>query len=89
MQYPRKFPRYALATVALQWERVNLRGGGEADTLTGPYVMPLGGSKPKLTFKPPVARNDVLGRGGYDIGDMSVGLSHVYELDESSVQISF
>lgn len=80
-------PSKVSSSASVQWERVKLRAGGEADTLTGIYVVPVGGSKNKLTFKVPVARNDVLGRGGYDLGDVSVGLSHVYALNKSYAQI--
>ncbi len=73
-------PSKVSSSATLQWERQDLRGSGAVDTLKGLYVVPLGGTQTKLTLGLPVVRNDTLGRGGYDMGDATVGISHVYAL---------
>jgi hypothetical protein len=76
-------PSKVSSSATVQWERQNLRSGGSVDTLKGLYVVPLGSSKTKLTLGLPLVRNDALGHGGYDLGDATLGISHVYALTKA------
>jgi hypothetical protein len=70
-------PSRVSSTASVYWERVDLRGSSNSDTLMFQYITPLS-PQTKLTFKLPLVRNDTLGNTAYGRGDGALALTHVY-----------
>lgn len=66
---------------SIQYEHIGLRQGFNLDTLNFTYLQPIGEkANYNLRVRLPVVRNDVLGNEGYNVGDFSLKLNHVYKL---------
>lgn len=70
-------------TAAVQYEHIDLRPDFSIGTLNVSYFHPFGEKKNyNLRIRLPLVRTDVLGNNGYDIGDFSLKLNHVYKLTQ-------
>lgn len=69
-------------TAAVHAEHLALNGF-DSDIVYFDYIEPLGEAKRySVRARAPLARNDVLGNGGYDMGDFSLKLTNVFTLTQ-------
>lgn len=73
-------PTRVSRAVQLKYEHLALRQDFSSDTLKLLYTQPLGAGISAI-LKVPVTRVDVLGNGGFGLGDVSVQLGKVFGLD--------
>lgn len=74
-------PTRVSRSIVARYEHLELRNGFNSDILRLKYTMPIGpGQNYSLSFEVPIAAVDVLGNSYYAMGDVILGLSHVFGL---------
>lgn len=70
-------------TATIQYEHIDLQEGFNANTLKLSYIQPLGAAaRTNLRLQMPVVSNDILGNNAYAIGDFSLKMNHVYDVNQ-------
>lgn len=74
-------PTRLSTTAAIQYEHIALRPDASVGTLKFSYTLPFGERKDyDVRFRLPVVRANGLGHDGFDVGDLSVRVNHVFGL---------
>lgn len=71
-----------------KYEYLDLQGGFGSSTLRLSYTQPFGGDRYNIRARLPVASVDVFGDDGYDIGDSSVEVAHVFGLNQRGAWVA-
>ena len=77
-------PTKVNASAGTAAEHLGLRGGFAQDTLKCYYATPVAlGERTSLRLQLPLARNDVAGKHGFGLGDLSLKLTKVYTVTKA------